>query len=109
LVTADDLIASMDEHNIDISIALNIAWSNPEICRETNDYILESIARFPRRLVGFCMIALDSPDTALREIERCAKNGSRGIGEVRPNRGLLNDLNRLKPIIQKIIETILFS
>ena len=25
LVTADDLIAGMDEHNIDISIALNIA------------------------------------------------------------------------------------
>ena len=89
LVTADDLIASMDEHNIDISVVLNIAWSSPEICRETNDYILESVARYPGRLVGFCMIALDSPDTALKEIERCAKNGAKGIGEIRPGREFL--------------------
>ena len=50
------------------------------------------------------MIALDSPDIALREIERCAKNGARGIGEIRPKIGLLSDLNQLKPIVQKIVE-----
>ncbi len=104
LATADDLIAGMDEHGIDISVVLNLAWSSQELCRETNDYILESVSRFPDRLVGFCMIRLDSLETALEELERCIKNGIKGIGEIRPSRGLLSNIAILKPIVQKIID-----
>lgn len=104
LASADDLIASMDENAIDISIVLNIAWNSQELCRETNDYILDSVSRFPHRLVGFCMVLLDSPEAAFKEIEHCAKNGIRGIGETRPGRVLLNNLTQLDPIFRKIIE-----
>jgi uncharacterized protein len=103
LATAEDLISSMDEGDIDISVVQNIAWSSPEMCRETNDYILESIARYPGRLIGFGMVALDSPNSALEEIGRCVSGGIKGIGEIRPGREILHNLNLIRPIIRELI------
>jgi len=85
LTTADELIASMDKSGVDVSVILNIGWTTHELCVETNDYILESIARYPDRLVGFCSVQPQSLEAALVEIERCAKKGIRGIGELRPD------------------------
>ena len=84
IATTDDVIDSMDGDGIDISVVLNINWSTHELCVATNDYIMESIARFPKRLIGFGAVQLQSPDAALAEVERCARGGIRGIGEVRP-------------------------
>ncbi len=83
LVTAEELIASMDEAEVGLSVALNIGWVSHELCVETNDYILDSVARYPNRLVGFCCIQPTAGDAALIELERCAKAGARGIGEMR--------------------------
>ncbi len=85
IATADELIASMDEAGVDISVILNIGWTTHELCVETNDYIIESISRYPQRLVGFCAIQPQSPEAAVAEIERCAKAGIRGVGEMRPD------------------------
>jgi len=83
LVTAEELIASMDEAEVGLSVALNIGWVSHGLCVETNDYILDSVARYPNRLVGFCCIQPTAGDAALIELERCAKAGARGIGEMR--------------------------
>jgi predicted TIM-barrel fold metal-dependent hydrolase len=85
MATADELIASMDEAGVDISVILNIGWTTHELCVETNDYIIESVSRYPRRLVGFCTIQPRSPQAAVAEIERCARAGIRGVGEIRPD------------------------
>lgn len=85
LSTADELVASMDEAGIDVSVALNVGWNSHELCVSTNDYILESIARFPKRLIGFCAIQPGAGEAAVRELERCATGGARGIGELRPD------------------------
>jgi predicted TIM-barrel fold metal-dependent hydrolase len=84
LATAEELVASMDEASIAISIILNLGWTTHELCKETNDYILESIVRYPKRLVGFCTVQPKSYH-AVAEIERCARAGARGIGEMRPD------------------------
>jgi uncharacterized protein len=104
IVTADELIDNMDENGIDMSVVLNIGWGNTDICIETNDYILESVARFPKRLFGFCMITLDSAEIAIKEIERCVKNGAKGIGEIRPGKRLLANLTQIEPILNKMVE-----
>jgi predicted TIM-barrel fold metal-dependent hydrolase len=106
LATAEELIASMDESGIDISVILNIGWTTHEMCRETNDYILESVARYPDRLIGFCSIQPNSPEAALDEIERCARGGARGIGELRPDMQLfdLRDEGIMAPFTQKLKE-----
>ena len=85
LATADELIASMDKAGINISVIVNISWITHELCVETNDYILESIARYPKRLVGFCSVQPNSYDAAVAEIERCAQGGIKGVGEMRPD------------------------
>jgi predicted TIM-barrel fold metal-dependent hydrolase len=85
MTTAEELIESMDDEGIGMAVVLNIGWSSHELCVETNNYILESIDRYPDRLIGFCAVQPSAGDTALKEIERCVKNGIRGIGEMRPD------------------------
>ena len=102
LTTAEELIASMDKAEIDISVILNIGWITHELCVETNDYILESIARYPKRLVGFCTVQPNSCEAAMAEIERCAKAGARGVGEIRPDMQLfdLRDEVVMEPLVE---------
>ena len=102
LATADDLIASMDDEGIDISVALNIGWISHELCQETNDYIMEAVSHYPKRLVGFCAIQPKAGDVAIAELERCAKGGLRGIGELRPDvQGFdLGDEATMAPIVK---------
>jgi predicted TIM-barrel fold metal-dependent hydrolase len=85
IATADELIASMDEAGVDISVILNIGWTTHELCVETNDYIIDAVSRYPQRLVGFCAVQPQSAKAAAAEIERCAKAGIRGVGEMRPD------------------------
>ena len=85
IATADELIANMDEAGVDISVILNIGWTTHELCVETNDYIIDAVSRYPRRLVGFCAVQPQSVKAAAAEIERCAKVGIRGVGEMRPD------------------------
>ena len=84
MATADDLIASMDRDGIDVSVVTNMGWASQKLCHETNDYIMESINRYPDRLVGFCTVNPKWED-AVAEIERCARGGIRGIGELMPH------------------------
>jgi predicted TIM-barrel fold metal-dependent hydrolase len=85
IATAEDLIGNMDREGIAVSVIVNYGWSTHELCVETNDYILESVARYPDRLVGFCSIASYDDDASLAEIERCARAGAKGVGELRPD------------------------
>ena len=102
LVTADELIASMDKAEVDISVVLNIGWTTHELCVETNDYILESVARYPQRLIGFCAVQLLSYEAAIAEIERCARGGMKGVGELRPDLQLFDlwDEEMMKPFAE---------
>jgi predicted TIM-barrel fold metal-dependent hydrolase len=85
IATAENLINSMDRDGVDISVIVNYSWTTHDLCVETNDYILESVARYPQRLFGFCAISSYVDDTSLAEIERCASAGAKGIGELRPD------------------------
>jgi predicted TIM-barrel fold metal-dependent hydrolase len=66
-------------------VALNVGWSDHKLCVETNDYIMDAVARYPKRIIGFCAIQPLAGEKALIELERCAKGGLKGIGELRPD------------------------
>jgi predicted TIM-barrel fold metal-dependent hydrolase len=106
LATAEQLIASMDEEEIDISVVLNLGWTTHELCVETNEYILESITRYPKRLIGFCAVQPLSLEAALKEIDRCAGAGARGIGEMRPDMQLIDfrEEEIMKPLVELMIK-----
>ena len=84
MATADELVASMDEDGVDISVAMGIGWADPDLARESNDYIAESVRRHPGRIVGFGSVNPAGEGT-VEEINRCAAMGLRGIGELHPD------------------------
>ncbi len=106
MATAEELLASMDEAGVDLSIVLNIGWVSHELCVKTNDYILDSISRYPARLIGFCAIQPGAGDAAIAELERCAKAGAKGIGELRSDtQGFdLTDERMMKPLVDAALE-----
>lgn len=106
MVTVEELINSMDEAGIDVSVVLNFGWSTQSLCVETNDYILESIARYPKRLIGFCAVQPNSVESAIAEIERCARSGARGIGELRPDTQHfdLEDDRATEPLVEALMK-----
>lgn len=101
LTTADELIASMDRDEVDMAVVLNYGWSTQAMCVEINNYILESVSRYPKRLVGFCNVVLSEGDLALKEVERCIRGGMRGIGEIRPDTQAGGDgwLDIIRPLV----------
>jgi predicted TIM-barrel fold metal-dependent hydrolase len=107
LAAADDIICIMDKCGVEKSVVLNLGWQDHELCIETNDYILDSVARYPDRLIGFAAVSLMDGDKAIREIERCLLNGIKGIGELRPDLqspGFL-DKSPVNEVINAIIDS----
>ena len=106
LATAEELVASMDKEGIDKAVVLNIGWTTHELCVETNDYIMESVARYPQRLIGFGTVQPQAREAALDEVMRCARGGLKGIGEIRPDTQLLdlNDEELMAPFVAALIE-----
>ena len=83
IATAEELIASMDEAGIDKSVACGFGWTDAELCREHNEYLLEAVAQSDGRLIAFCTIQ-PSEKGARDELKRWAARGAHGLGELRP-------------------------
>jgi predicted TIM-barrel fold metal-dependent hydrolase len=81
LVVAEDLLRSMDESGIHQSVVFGFPWKDEDLFRRHNDYILESVGRFPDRLIGFCCFHPLAKGAA-REVERCLHGGMSGMGEL---------------------------
>ena len=85
MATAEQLVEAMDDDGVDRSVAMGIGWTDQGVAREVNDYIIESVGRYPERIVGFASISLAWGADAVHEAERCADSGLRGIGELHPD------------------------
>ena len=59
-------------------------WNDAGLMRLHNDYMAEALQRYPGSLRGFISINPGFGQEALDEIERCAKLGFSGIGELGP-------------------------
>jgi len=86
LASAEDLLASMDRAEVDVSVALGFAWRDAEICRLHNDYLLEAAANSNGRIIALCTLPLASGIEVIEvEARRCVPAGARGFGELRPD------------------------
>jgi hypothetical protein len=101
LVTAEELVAAMDEAEIEQAVVLNVGWTTSALCRETNDYILDAAVRYPKRFVPFCSVQPRILEESVSELERCVRGGARGIGELRSDEQGFDWANRLlvKPLM----------
>ena len=85
MATAEDLVEAMNEDGIDVSVVLGIGWTDEGLARETNDYVIEAVDRYPGRLIGFAGINPAWGRRAAAEVDRCARAGLKGIGELHPD------------------------
>ncbi|MEZ4503928.1 MAG: amidohydrolase family protein [Dehalococcoidia bacterium] len=75
--TADDLVARLDEGNVQRAVVLSggymgwpIGLTDDHNMAPENDFVSDEVSKYPDRLIGFCGI---NPlfDSAVREVERC--------------------------------------
>lgn len=85
MLTPHTIIEDMDARGIDVSIVTastvlqGSSWASPEhdleLCQRCNDQSSDWMRAHPHRLVGSAVLPLQSPELALRELERCASLG----------------------------------
>ena len=104
MASAEELIAAMDRARVDASGGLGMGWMDPDVAREANDYLIESAARFPGRLIPFCAVNPAWGEQALIEVERCALAGVKGVGELHPDtQGFrLSDIRLMAPLVEVV-------
>lgn len=102
MATADDLIASMDADGVDVSVACGFGWRDPGIAEECNSYAMQAMRDYPGRIIGLGAIQPLAGARAVAEVERCARAGMPGIGELMPHgQGYqLSDIDVLGPVVE---------
>ena len=110
LCSAGELVTEMDRSQVDRSVVCGFGWRDMEFCRLENDYIAESVARYPDRLIGLAIVNPLAGVEAVREIERCAAAGLRGVGELMPDgQGYrLDDEEVMAPIVEAVVANDMF-
>ncbi|MFZ2448856.1 MAG: amidohydrolase family protein [Syntrophobacteraceae bacterium] len=81
MAVAGNLIESMDENGIDYSVVFGFPWRGEENLTRHNDYVIESAARHPDRLIAFACLDLSSQN-CLFEAQRRLREGVAGFGEL---------------------------
>ncbi len=102
MATAEELVASMDAAGVDSSLAFPFGWSDPGLIEECNSYLLDAMRRYPGRIIGLAAIQPTAGARAVAELERCARAGMPGCGELMPHgQGYrLSDLALLAPLVE---------
>lgn len=81
LAGPDEILSSMDEAGIDVSVVCGFPWSDIGICRQENDYLAE-VCRDSGGRLAFLGIVVPAEAGASAEAERCFALGAVGIGEL---------------------------
>lgn len=81
LVGFDELLATMDDNQIDKSVIFGFPWKNPELIKKHNDYIMEAVSKHPGRFFGLCCFDMMFAGAG-EETERCLQGGLSGVGEL---------------------------
>jgi len=85
---ADARMKECDHHHVNVQVLSTVPvmfsyWAKPNDALEVsvflNDHIAEIVHRYPKRFAGLGTIPLQSPELAIKELERCKKIGLKGI------------------------------
>jgi hypothetical protein len=81
ILTAEELLATMDATGIDRSVCFGWPFADPARCAEVNDHLIEVQRAHPDRLTCFSTVS-PARHGAEEEVRRCADAGLRGVGEL---------------------------
>lgn len=76
-----DLIDSMDENKIDCSVVFGFPWNSEKHTIRHNEYVLESAARYPHRLIPLACLDLFS-ENCISQARDMLQRGAAGFGEL---------------------------
>lgn len=106
----DSRIKDCQEHNVDVQVLSTIPvlfsyWAKPshahDVSRFLNDHIADIVRRYPKKFVGLGTLPMQSPDLAVKELERCVKElGLAGV-EIGSH---INDWNLSDPEVFPVFE-----
>jgi 2,3-dihydroxybenzoate decarboxylase len=109
----DKRLAEMDRHGVETMIlSLNApavqkidnVQKAADVARRANDLLADQMAKQPKRFAGFAALAMQDPELAARELERCVKelgfkgalvNGYSQVGS--PDNAVYYDIPQYRP------------
>jgi predicted TIM-barrel fold metal-dependent hydrolase len=102
MATADDLLAAMDADGVDVAVTFPFGWSDPGLIEDCNSYIIQAMRDHPGRLIGLAAVQPRAGGRAVAELERCARAGMPGFGELMPHGQdyRLSDTALLAPLVE---------
>jgi uncharacterized protein len=78
----DTLLADMNAQNIVQSWTLSFPWQKEKDCERENEFLIESAAAHPEKLIPFASVADEGSGKIKETIRSCAREGFAGIGEI---------------------------
>lgn len=99
---AEVRIKEMAAHKADMQVICTIPvmfsyWAKPEHCLEVSQYLNDDISatvnNHPDKFIGLATLPMQDTKLAVKELERCMKNGFKGV-QIGSN---INDLNLHEP------------
>lgn len=81
--TAEDVVDQLDNAEVDKAVIFGFGFKDMGLCRYVNDYVADAVKKFPDRLIGY-MVLVPTSDEVVKEVDRCANMGLKGIGELFP-------------------------
>jgi hypothetical protein len=100
LIGSQELIRAMDDNRVDKAVVLGFPWTDIQLAKIHNDYILATVQKYSDRLIGLGCFDPASHGSAA-EAERCLAGGLSGIGELAFYQSGIDDyaLKRLEPVM----------
>ncbi len=104
MASAEDLLAAMAADGVDVSVACAFGWSDQGLAEACNDYLMDAMRGSCGRIVALAGVQPRSGVRAIAELERCARAGMLGIGELMPHgQGYrLSDVALLAPLMEAV-------
>ena len=102
LIGATEMLAAMDEHQVQQSVIFGFPWKDATLFKKHNDYISEVVKRYPDRFIGLGCFDPASKGAA-EEAHRCIRQGGlSGIGELAFYQGGIDPVaqDRLQPVME---------
>ena len=81
--TAEDVVKELQNSGVDKAVVFGFAFNDMGLCRYVNNYVIESVKKYPKELIGYISVMPKSKDLE-KEIDRCIEEGLCGIGELFP-------------------------
>lgn len=103
--TTEEVIQELDKSQVDKAVIFGFAFKDMGLCRYVNDYVADSLKKFPDKLIGF-MVLDPTSNEAVREVDRCFDMDFKGVGEIFPyGQGFdITDVSQMSPLCNSCIE-----